>query len=424
MACVYNWVKRHRRKLLFGGAAVGGLLLAGRMLERKLLKDQEDEGRRLLELARKQNHFQATEATCNSSLRRLFQLLRAALCESLDTGPLRAELRGAASGQQLAPERKLAIWEQLKVVAVARNVALVLGGVYLAIFVRLELNLLAGYLFTDRLATSPLLNNNSDPSSETRISAAVQEKYLASCSHFASQGIREFCRDLLPVVEAAVRHISLKQRLSLAEIEGIFLHTLSRLQSEKEEEEQLEPDSNSCDGLNSGSSLFSRASRYLIPATCSGDQLTSGPELDTIKLLFSETLDILDTQEIQFLGERLCRQGFAHAVDKLAEHYTEQTPGGGGEEEEESSSSSSFISPASLSLPLAKLVPLLSGLLTQEEEEEADEWLAHLIDNQDLRTFGANVYESFCQQAAPPFTQPEAETTWLGYLSASVSSWF
>jgi hypothetical protein len=34
-----------------------------------VVQDQEEEGRKLMELARKQNHFQATEHTCNLSLR-------------------------------------------------------------------------------------------------------------------------------------------------------------------------------------------------------------------------------------------------------------------------------------------------------------------------------------------------------------------
>lgn len=389
MACLYNWVKRNRRKLLVGGAAVGGLLLAGRVLERKMLKDQEEEAKQLMELARKQNHFQATENTCNISLRRMLLVLKASLCEVLDSTQLREELRG-----QPPTQRKLDLWQELKVLAFARNVAYVVGGVYLAIFLRLELSLLAGYLFADRVSHPVLLNNNSDTSG-SGYSAAVQEQYLASCSHFASQGMREYCRVVLSAVKESVQHINLKQRLSLAELEGILMHTLSCLQFQGE----------------ASISLMAGAGRYLIPA--SGDltasQLTAEADYDTLKLLFAETLDILDSEEVQFLSERLCRQGFSHTLDKLAEHYTEQGEEGAG-----------FMSPALVSLPMAKLVPILSGLLTVEDEEE--EWLTHLIDHHDLRTFGANVYESFCQAVAPA---PDAgDNTWLGYISSSISGFF
>ena len=67
--------------------------------------------------------------------------------------------------------------------------------------------------------------------------------------------------------------------LLLAELEGIFMHTLSRLQSQGVEEGE-------------SSSLIGR---YLLLSS-SGDQLSTGAELDTLKTLFSETLDILDTE--------------------------------------------------------------------------------------------------------------------------------
>jgi len=46
-----------------------------------------------------------------------------------------------------------------------------------------------------------------------------------------------------------------------------------------------------------------------------------------------------------------------------------------------------------------------------------------IAENHDLRTFGANVYESFCQAtaAAPPEV---ADTTWMGYISSSISGLF
>jgi hypothetical protein len=75
------------------------------------------------------------------------------------------------------------------------------------------------------------------------------------------------------------------------------MHTLSRLQSSLEEDSSHKDSSSksSCDS-NSSSSLFARASRYLIPE--SGDMVASAgtAQLETLKLLFSETLDILDTE--------------------------------------------------------------------------------------------------------------------------------
>jgi hypothetical protein len=60
-----------------------------------------------------------------------------------------------------------------------------------------------------------------------------------------------------------------------------------------------------------------------------------------------------------------------------AEHYSEQTTTT--DKDEESRSSSSFVSPACVSLPMAKLIPILTTLLTDGQEKEEEEWLIHLI---------------------------------------------
>ena len=54
-------------------------------------------------------------------------MLKSGVCEELDSRPLRDELQHG----QPTRERKLALWNQLKLVAVARSVAYVLGGVHL-----------------------------------------------------------------------------------------------------------------------------------------------------------------------------------------------------------------------------------------------------------------------------------------------------
>ncbi len=64
-----------------------------------------------------------------------------------------------------------------------------------------------------------------------------------------------------------------------------------------------------------------------------------------------------------------------NSLFSAAEHYTgPQQPATDGEQAE----GTGFVSPALVSLPMAKLVPILSGLLAEEGEEE---WLSHLIGN-------------------------------------------
>ena len=82
----------------------------------------------------------------------MFVLLKVSLAESLDSTPLRDELR---SGQPRG-ERKLALWEELKVLAVARNVAYVVGGVYLGKRDCRDLNVDRRRFYSDRTENSKL----------------------------------------------------------------------------------------------------------------------------------------------------------------------------------------------------------------------------------------------------------------------------
>ena len=151
MSSFVSWVKRHRRKLVLSGAVIGGLYLVGKIAERQMAKMQvrlptcfltfkeinfaktgncficqEEETRRILEAARKQNHFASTENTAHRTLAALFPALRQVIGEKLETDTITNILR-----QRPPTEDKIQFWTELKVISVSRCVVLVLSGVYL-----------------------------------------------------------------------------------------------------------------------------------------------------------------------------------------------------------------------------------------------------------------------------------------------------
>ena len=174
MSSFVSWVKRHRRKLVISGAVIGGLYLVGKVAERQMAKMQvrllsclltfkeinlsktgncficqEEETRRILEAARKQNHFTSTENTAHRTLAALFPALRQVIGERLDTDTITNILR-----QRPPTEDKVQFWTELKVIAVSRCVVLVLSGVYLCIMLRVQLNILAGYLYDQQISST------------------------------------------------------------------------------------------------------------------------------------------------------------------------------------------------------------------------------------------------------------------------------
>ena len=174
MSSFVSWVKRHRRKLVISGAVIGGLYLVGKVAERQMAKMQvrlqtcslnfkeinfskpgncficqEEETRRILEAARKQNHFTSTENTAHRTLAALFPALRQVIGEKLDTDTITNILR-----QRPPTEDKIQFWTELKVISVSRCVVLVLSGVYLCIMLRVQLNILAGYLYDQQISST------------------------------------------------------------------------------------------------------------------------------------------------------------------------------------------------------------------------------------------------------------------------------
>ena len=71
-----------------------------------------------------------------------------------------------------------------KVVSVARCVVLVVAGVYLSLMVRIQLNILAGYIYQHQLGVQQVNNNIKNGI----ISHLVQEAYLSICNNFVTSG--------------------------------------------------------------------------------------------------------------------------------------------------------------------------------------------------------------------------------------------
>ena len=178
MSGVVSWVRRHRRKFVVGGAVVGGLYVLGRVAEYQYVKYREEENRKLMQKFRKENHFSATEATCVQTLTSLFPLLRKLITKTLDTDSIKTQLKDA---ENLSQDDKVKLWMELKVISVSRCVLVVVGGVYLSIMVRIQLNILAGYLFHQESVS----NNNIKLGT---FSKELQEKFLSICNHFVTEG--------------------------------------------------------------------------------------------------------------------------------------------------------------------------------------------------------------------------------------------
>jgi len=393
MSSVVNWVKRHRRKFLLGGALVGGIYVVGKVAEWHLARTQELEAKKVVEKVRKQSHFAAAENTCIHTLEALFPTLKRAVETQLDSERVTAVLKNKPP-----PVEKLQLWEELKVISFSRCFFLVVGGVFLSVMIRVQLNILAGYLYVQEIDGQPQsLNNNREH--KPNISVTVQEKFLNICTYFVSEGVEKLCVVVSECIERVTKHLSLKQNMRLEDIDSTFNQIY-------EEFVDLSGDNN----------IFTSPGTYFLPEDDDNffTDVTASDQ-DLLKQMLADTLDVVENEDTQSLTKQVCKQGLSHLLDCLAEHYASvdcNNPECSDEMTGPPVMNKTMLHETGL--PLAKLIPVLRGLASNP-----DLWLLHLQDNPGTKLLGANVYEAFCQQK-----QQQDVEGWGDFLRRSASSWF
>jgi hypothetical protein len=377
MSSLFDFAKRHRRKFVAGGVALGGAAIAFSLLDRHIHQVRDDERKKQLEIVRKRNHFECTDSAVNTTFIQIFNQLRVKIAQIHDTSELKQALR-----QNPDKEEKIRLWNEIKNLCFSNAVCYVIAEAFLAVLLRVQLNILAGYIYSDNKAG---LNNNS----ESRFSTKFQQAFLGISNFFINQGFKEFSDIALLNVKSCVAFIQLQDEIGLDNVENIFNQIQDRILSDYPERNLI---------LNPG--------RFLLSSTESLPSEMNEREKELYKEAISETLEIMESQEILNLLTRACRRGFSLLIDKLADPFIEgdsdqysadQQPDEGSTPPESGLPNiKEFVSPCRVRLPLVKFLPELSSVTDEAEEEESrDEWLACLLDSPDLKMLGANVYESF-----------------------------
>jgi len=428
-----GWVRKHRRKFAYGGAIVGGLYVAGRLAAWHVQRTRENEEAKLLEKLKKRNHFSSTESTSVHTLQSLYSSLLKSLDEHMGADHLLTLLR-----EKPPPEEKVRLWSELKAVSFSRCLVNIIGGVYLCIMVRVQLNMLAGHLYLLEL---------SNQSSNIRISSKVQEKFLNICTTYSTQGVERLCKHVREIVVTNLESVELNQKLSLVEVESIFNKIFQQCIENSSKENPLQ---------NAGS--------YFFPEEENSLREFSSHDQTLLKQMFSDALDVVENEDTRSLIVEVCKQGLSHVLDKIAKYYSavgkssrEPSPSTSSHNNEtednrfspscsvrepmsdttlslspsavspmsskveassRSSSDSGFVSPTNISIHLAKLLPVITAQTRSSECPSDCDWLSHLTSQPGCKTLGANVYEAFSAPRDSP-----TEDGWSGYINA-LSSYF
>ncbi|XP_053737953.1 peroxisomal biogenesis factor 3 [Synchiropus splendidus] len=345
---IWNFVKRHKRKFIFTGAVVGGAYFLGRYAQKKIQAAQEKEASEYLAQARRQFHFESNQRTCNMTVLSMLPPLRDAIVSQLNSESLTTLLK-------TRPANKLEIWEDLKIISFTRTIVAVYSTCMLVVLLRLQLNIIGGYLYLDSSSCSPAAPHLAPPD--------VQQQYLSSIQHLLGDGLTALMSAVKRAVVNALGSVSLKTSLCLRELE----EQLNWIRAEVESDSRRPL----------SWYLLAAEEEALAEQACG---LTPDDGI-TIRLL-NETRDMLDSPDFSLVLTACLHRGFSRLLDNMAQFFqrpaSEPTPDS-----------------ALDSLPLAKIIPIINGQIHSVCSDSPSYFVQDLLTNNQVKEFAANVYETF-----------------------------
>lgn len=357
---IWSFVKRHRRKFLFAGVLIGGAVVLGRYAQRKLLEYQDREAAEYLANFRRQHHFESNQRNCNTTVLSLLPRLRELLCRLLNSEELTSQLRAR-------PSNKLELWEQLKILSFTRTITAVYSSTMLAVYLRVQLNILGGYMYQDTV-------NGCNGMMTAQTTADVQKQYLAGVQYLFDQGTAK----LIETVEAVVRDVlgaaSLKDSMTSADVDDLLHEVRRRIETR-------------CD---SGSATR-RAGlyRFMLPdsdTAAQGDCCTVEEQIT--RRLTMETYDVVHSRDFETVLTACLDDGFRWLTNQIVEYFKPHASNG--------------MTPATTTMPLAKVIPIVNGLIYAILADAPNPFVQELLLKDTVKDFAANVYDAFCK------TQPAA----------------
>ncbi|XP_052025526.1 peroxisomal biogenesis factor 3 [Apodemus sylvaticus] len=360
---MWNFLKRHKKKCIFLGTVLGGVYILGKYGQKKIREIQEREAAEYIAQARRQYHFESNQRTCNMTVLSMLPTLREALMQQLNSESLTALLKNR-------PSNKLEIWEDLKIISFTRSIVAVYSTCMLVVLLRVQLNIIGGYIYLD---------NATVGKNGTTVLAPpdVQQQYLSSIQHLLGDGLTELVTVIKQAVQRILGSVSLKHSLSLLDLEQKLKEIRILVEQHRSSWNDKDvPTSSLCQYMMPDEETPLAAQAYGL----------SPRDITTIKLL-NETRDMLESPDFSTVLNTCLNRGFSRLLDNMAEFFrpTEQDLHHG----------NSINSLSSVSLPLAKIIPIVNGQIHSVCSETPSHFVQDLLMMEQVKDFAANVYEAF-----------------------------
>lgn len=273
------------------------------------------------------------------------------------------------------PANKLEIWEELKVMSFTRTMTAVYGCCILVVYLRVQLNILGGYMYLDSQQSSVDDAGKTPSLAKISITSDVQKRYLAQVQYIFDQGMDHLINDVHEAVRTVLVHYSLKSQVSSLMICDIINEIRRQMEYRRE------------NGYHD--TILSSLGRYMLSENedCSQTLAVTTDEI-TITRLNNETRDMIESSDFHTVMIVCLDSGFARLVDKLSEYFSPTAS---------SETVIKDVRPSIATLPLAKVIPIVNGLVHNILSDAPNPFLQDLLLKEQVKDFAANVYEAFCQ---------------------------
>lgn len=355
---IRGFLSRHRRKFVVTGVVVGGSFLIFKYAQKKLRDFQERQAREFLERTQRIQYFESQERNCNQVIMGISTDLCNEILKLVNNDELLDRLRRN-------PENKVELWEELKIIAFTRLAVFIYATSMLNVTLRVQMNVIGGYVYKDIMQE------------ENKITEDIREAYLSSIRHFLGDGLVNLVQLIKSKIKAIIKTHSLTTRLNLSDIEQLFWSIQMTINSDANDPN-------------------SKLANYVMPPQLGN----SGEILDK---MYSETLDLLESEDVSTIcSNNICR-GFSIAVDSIAECMAESVKSILKDDESSASTSSSSLkfNVNNIELALAKVIPILNGLTAKgvDSSKKPQNFVTSIVTfflvSEKCKTLGANVYEVF-----------------------------
>ncbi|KAI8437647.1 hypothetical protein MSG28_011898 [Choristoneura fumiferana] len=261
----------------------------------------------------------------------------------------------------------------------------------LQVTLRIQLNIIGGYLYRDSVC-------EDDP----LIDGELQAKYLSLCHHFVGPGIEDLIKQIEKAVKRVVDPVSLKKKITLQEVEQMFWSIQTILCTDAEQGDPVK-----------------KMVHYIV-----GHTVTNEAKLDTI---VKETMDVLESDEVTSIAMSSIGRSFSSIIDEVANIFaTKSVPTTKnhlevGEEHVVTNgalrlgaNAGPFVDVNKVELHFVKILPLINELVTKNtckgNTNIPDLLTQQLTLNDKLKLLGANIYE-FKPYEQPNLAQDLPRTT-------------